>query len=390
MTDLRFLTAGESHGPTLLMILDGIPAGLKVSEQEIDRELHRRQKGAGSGDRMHMENDHCQILCGIMDGRTTGAPIGIQIDNLDHKNWQKKACEARTIPRPGHVDLAAAIKYSYPDLRPGFERASARETTARVAVGAICKALLSIFDIKIGGYVTSIATIRSDLGTISYPKRFLLAERNAVRCPDEKAASAMQIEILKAKENGETLGGVIEVVCLNPPPGLGSHIQWDQKLDGRLAQAIISIPAIKGVEIGSAFENTKLVGSQVQDVIQLDGDILKRQANRAGGLEGGITNGSAIWVRAAMKPIPTTLKPQPSVDLENGEFKEMVYERSDICPVPRAVVVVEAMMAFVIAQALLKKTGGDSISEILKRFNSLKQSRLMDLEVDSKRKVWWP
>jgi chorismate synthase len=390
MTLLRFLTAGESHGPALLGILEGMPAGLVLSEGDIDHELKRRQKGAGSGERMSIEDDRCTLLSGVMDGKTTGAPIAIQIINRDHANWQGMAIEARTIPRPGHVDLAAAIKYGYDDLRPGFERASARETAARVAIGAICKSFLSSFNIIIGGYVQSIGTTDAMIEDISDLDRLRLAEDNNLRCPNIKSAALMLKEIEEAKQSGETLGGVIEVVCLGIPSGLGSHVHWDRKLDGRLAQAVMSIPAIKGIEIGPAFDNTKKQGTKVQDEIKIKNGKLNRDTNSAGGLEGGITNGQPVIIRAAMKPIPTTLKPQMSTDLVSGEARQMNYERSDICPVPRAVVVVEAMAAFIIAQAFLEKFGGDSMEEIQRKIDHMNNSSLSSFSVNDNKKKWWP
>ncbi|MFW5714658.1 MAG: chorismate synthase, partial [Brevefilum sp.] len=343
MTTLRFLTAGESHGPALLSILEGMPAGLSLSEEIINKDLARRQRGFGSGDRMKIEHDKCELLCGVMAGKTTGAPIGMMIKNKDHANWKNKPVPSRTIPRPGHVDLAAAIKYNYDDLRPGLERASARETAARVAIGAVCKQFLSHLEIKIGGYVRSIGSVETDLSNLSLEVRSANAEQNDVRCPDPYAAESIRKEISQATEEGETLGGVIEVFGLNLTTGLGSHVHWDRKLDSRLAQAVMSIPAIKGVEIGSAFENTRKSGTAVQDPILPRDNFISRNQNAAGGMEGGITNGQPIIIRAAMKPISTTRKPQQSVDLVNGKKHKMIYERSDVCPVPRAVVVVEAM-----------------------------------------------
>jgi chorismate synthase len=380
MSPLRFLTAGESHGPALLATLEGLPAGLSLTEDIINQELSRRQRGFGSGERMTIENDQCELLSGVMAGRTTGGPIGIKIDNMDHINWKGKASPARTIPRPGHVDLAAAIKYGYNDLRPGFERASARETAARVAIGGICQHFLSQFNVQIGGYVLSIGSVEARLSQ---------SEKNDLRCPDLNAVEKMQETILQAKEAGETLGGKIEVLCLNVPPGLGSHVHWDRKLDGQFAQAVMSIPAIKGFEIGPAFEKTQEVGTAVQDPIQLKGQQITQGQNAAGGLEGGITNGQPILIRAAMKPIPTTLKAQMSVDLASGEPQRVQYERSDVCPVPRAVVVVEAMAAYVLARVMLEKLGGDTMAELLKRFKDFPKSTLDEFHLSVENKVWW-
>ncbi len=390
MAQLRFLTAGESHGPALVAILEGLPAGLDLDPAVVDADLARRQKGAGSGSRMKIESDRCQILAGVMGGRTIGSPLSILIPNKDHHNWQGRAVPPMTIPRPGHVDLAAALKYGYDDLRPGLERASARETAARVAVGAVCKQFLSAFEIQIGGYVRSIGMVEAQLDVIALEDRFTRAEANMVRCPDPEAVEPMQAAIQKAKTAGETLGGVIDVFALGLPPGLGSHVQWDRKLDAQLAMAVMSIPAVKGIQIGPAFENTHLPGTSVHDPIMLEGEDLVRPGCASGGLEGGMTTGQPLMIQAAMKPIPTTIKPQPSVDLSEGVEAPMVYERSDVCPVPRAVVVVEAMTAFVLAGALMEKLGGDSMHEMQARFADLRQPHLQDLDLKNEDRIWWP
>jgi chorismate synthase len=387
---IRFLTAGESHGPAIIAILEGIPAGLTLDAGLIDRELKRRQQGYGAGPRMKIEQDTAIILSGVMDGETTGAPLAFQIENSDHAKWKGQNVPAMTSPRPGHADLTGAIKYGYRDLRPALERASARETAARVAIGAVCKHLLSQFGVQIGGYVVSIGEIEAKLDSISLVERFALAEASDVRCPDGEAAEAMRQRIRTVMEERDTLGGVIEAVALGLPAGLGSHVQWDRKLEARLGAAALSIPAVKGVEIGPAFANTRLPGTQVQDAIHIQGGNLVRSSNRAGGLEGGITNGQPLVVRAAMKPIATTLTPQQTVDLATGEESPTRYERSDFCPVPRAVPILEAMIAFVLADALLEKTGGDSMTEILPRFALLRQARLDDLRMDGKERKFWP
>ena len=384
MTQLRFLTAGESHGPRLTAILEGMVAGLPITAEGINRELARRQQSYGSGGRMKIEHDVIAITAGVLGGVTTGAPIGLEIANLDYKSWAERDIPPMTIPRPGHADLTAALKYGYRDLRPGLERASARETAMRVAVGAICKAYLAQFGIAVGGYVTAIGPVEAALpADLPYADRFALAEANDVRCPDAEAAAAMRRTIWDAMQARDTLGGVFEIVVLAAPPGLGSHVHFDRKLDGRLAAALMSIQAIKGVEIGPAFANARLRGTQVHDeIIRTETGELGRAANRAGGLEGGVTTGKPIVLRAAMKPIATTLTPLRSVDLATGEPAPTRYERSDFCAVPRAVVVGEAMVAWVIADALLEKLGGDSLAEQQPRFAALRRSRLADLPLD--------
>jgi chorismate synthase len=380
---LRFLTAGESHGPGLTAILEGLPAGL-IIQDEIDRQLRRRQKGYGSGGRMRIEQDHVRLTGGVMNGRTTGAPVAMQIENRDWANWRERDIRPMTIPRPGHADLTGTVKYRYRDLRLALERASARETAARVAVGALCRLLLTQFDIAVGSYVVQIGTAQATLPeSPDYPALFSAAEENDVRCPDPAATAAMQSRIRDAMGARESLGGVFEVVGLGVPPGLGSHVHWDRRLDARLMGAVGSIQAIKGVEIGPAFENASRPGTQVHDEIFLENGQILRRSNRAGGLEGGITTGEAVVVRAAMKPIPTTLTPLRSVDLASGEAAATRYERSDICAVPRAAVVGEAMVAFILADALLDKLGGDSVDEMRPRFASLQGNVLDDLEMDN-------
>ncbi len=386
---LRFLTAGESHGPSLTAILEGIPAGLSITSGIIDKELSRRQKGYGSGGRMKIEYDNVQILGGVMAGETTGAPIAMLVDNLDHVKWKGKAIEPMTAPRPGHADLTGAVKYGYRDLRPALERASARETTMRVAVGAVCKHFLEQFNIIVGGYVSSIGEIRAGFGDMPYEERFTRAEESEVRCPIETSAQKMRDEIEKAVHGRNTLGGIIEIVALNLPVGLGSFMQWDTRLEARLAMAVMSVQAIKGVEIGDAFDNAKRLGTQAHDSINLQLSNLRRATNRAGGTEGGISNGQPIVIRAAMKPIATTLTPQQTVDLAKGENAPTQYERSDFCPVPRAVPILEGMVAFVLADALLEKLGGDSMNEIKPRFETLRQATLDDLQMDNTPHVFW-
>ncbi|MEE8356843.1 MAG: chorismate synthase [Anaerolineales bacterium] len=386
---LRFLTAGESHGPALTVILDGIPAGLPLDVSIIDLELDRRQKGYGAGGRMKIEKDSVQLLSGVMAGETIGSPISMLVENADHVNWKGKAIDPMTKLRPGHADLTGVVKYGYRDLRPSLERASARETTMRVAVGAVCKKFLSQFGIKVGGYVRMIGKIEANLNEIDLESRFEAAEKNDVRCPDPAAAKKIRAHIKEIIQNKDTLGGIIEIFAINVPVGLGSFTQWDRRLEARLAQAIMSVQAMKGVEIGSAFENASLPGTKVHDEIRLEGTMLKRSTNRAGGTEGGISNGQPIIIRAAMKPISTTLNPQMTVDLATGEESLTQYERSDFCPVPRAVPILEAMVAYVIADALIEKLGGDSLAEMKPRFKALRQVRLEDLPMDNHSHGWW-
>jgi chorismate synthase len=366
----------------------------------IDQELQRRQMGYGSGGRMKIEKDVVRIFGGVMGGETTGAPIALLVENADHARWKGKEVEPMTAPRPGHSDLTGAIKYGYHDLRPALERASARETTMRVAVGAICKNFLSLFDIRVGAYVKAIGNISADFTGMSYLERIKRAEESDVRCPDTTAANIMQSK--------DTLGGLLEVVALGVPVGLGSFAQWDRRLDARLGSALLSVQAIKGVEIGEAWENASLTGAQAQDAIGLEtrtasnentvgkegeqllfNNSLSRPTNRAGGIEGGISNGQPIVLRAAMKPIATTLTAQSTIDLASGKPTTTRYERSDFCPVPRAVPILEAMTAFVLAEALIEKLGGDSTEEMLPRFAALRKAKLDDLTMDAVSRVWW-
>jgi chorismate synthase len=386
---LRFLTAGESHGPSLTAILDGIPAGLSLTPDIINKELARRQQGYGSGGRMKIEKDTVQILGGVMGGETTGAPIALLVQNNDHDKWKGKAVEPMTAPRPGHADLTGAVKYGYKDLRPSLERASARETTMRVAAGAVCKHFLAKFGIVVGGYVSSIGEVQTDFGDMPYEERFVRAEESDVRCPIEISANQMRVEIEKTIHGRNTLGGVLEIVALNVPVGLGSFVQWDHRLEAKLAMAFMSVQAIKGIEVGDAFENAKRIGTQAHDPMTLQHSDVQRSTNRAGGIEGGISNGQPIVIRAAMKPIATTLLSQQTVDLASGQNAPTKYERSDFCPVPRAVPILESMAAFVLANALLEKLGGDSVNEMYPRFESLRKATLEDLPMDNTPHIFW-
>jgi chorismate synthase len=383
---LRFLTAGESHGPSLAAILEGMPAGVPLTAELIDHDLARRQHGYGSGGRMRIERDHARITGGVMAGMSTGGPISFIVENLDYPKWRDRDIEPMTIPRPGHADLTGAVKYGYRELRLALERASARETTMRVAVGAACRALLAEFGIVVGGYVVSVGdvSVSESIQNPDYLARFAAAEASDVRCFDPEAAERMRVRIRAIIDARDTLGGVIEVAALAVPPGLGSHVHWDRRLSGRLAQAVMSIHAMKGVEIGDGFAETLLPGTKVQDELYIEGGAIRQRSNHAGGLEGGITNGAPIVVRAALKPIATTLNPLDSVDLATGEAVKTRYERSDFCQVPRAVPIVEAMVCYVLADALLEKLGGDSVSEMRPRFDALRRMWLDELPMDAK------
>jgi chorismate synthase len=396
---VRLLTAGESHGPAVMAIIEGLPAGLALSPADINPDLARRQGLSAAGKpypgaspRMKLEHDAAEILGGVMAGRTLGAPIALQVRNLDHAKWQAKAVAPMTVPRPGHADLTGAVKYGYSDLRLGLERASARETTARVAAGAVCRKFLAEFGIRAGSYVSEIGGVVADLAGVSLEDRLRLAGESEMNCPSPAASEAMRARVQAIMQEKDTLGGVFEVAVLGVPPGLGSHVHWDRRLSGRLAGALMSIHAMKGVEIGSAFANARLPGTQVHDEIVLDGadGALGRRTNRAGGLEGGITTGQPLLLRVAMKPISTTLNPLQSVDLATGQPSPTDYERSDFCAVPRAGVVGEAMVCLVLADALIEKLGGDSLDEMRPRFESLRQARLEDLTMLNEPTVFWP
>jgi len=387
-TRLRFLTAGESHGPSLTGILEGMPAGVPLDEATIQKELARRQHGYGSGGRMKIETDHARITSGVMAGKTTGGPIAFVIENADFKNWRDREVPPMTVPRPGHADLTGAAKYGYDELRLSLERASARETAMRVAVGAACRALLNEFGIELGGYVTRIGTVdcadEEPLNDAAHLRsRFTAAEGNEVRCHDQSAFAAMRQAIEDTIKQKDTLGGVVEVAALGVPVGLGSHVHYDRRIDARIAGALMSIHAAKGVEFGSGFDVTLRHGTKAQDELRTDGDNIVRDTNRAGGIEGGITNGAPIITRTAFKPIATTIASLQSVDLATGAPSATNYERSDFCQVPRAVPIAEAMLAITLADALCEKLGGDSITEMKPRFTALKQLRLQDLPMNA-------
>ncbi len=394
MANLKYFTAGESHGKALVGFMEGIPSGLPISSEDIDIDLKRRQGGYGRGGRMKIETDHAEIISGVRWGKTIGSPITLIIENKDFKNWEKGMSSLSTFegsipsvtkPRPGHADLAGAIKYEHHDVRNILERSSARETAMRVALGAIAKKFLGEFNIKIGSYVIQIGKEKIQDSTLKTQncieklwKLFKFAEESAVRCPDEPVSKKMIQIIDKAIKTGNSLGGIFEVFITGLPVGLGSHIQWDRKLDARLAQAIMSIQAIKGVEIGDGFEMGRRFGSEVMDEIfygkeqksKTTGTGFYRKTNHAGGIEGGMSNGMPVILRAVMKPIPTQRKPLSSIDIITKKPIEAAYERSDVCAVPAAAVIAEAMAALTIADAFLEKFGGDSVNETKRNFKS--------------------
>jgi chorismate synthase len=382
---LRFLTAGESHGRGLVAIVEGIPAHLSIDFDQITQDLRRRQGGYGRGQRMAIESDRAEVLSGVRRGRTTGAPIALLIPNKDWKNWQRTmhveadmpdaATGANrnpvTRPRPGHADLAGGLKYEHEDLRDVLERASARETAARVAVGAVVRQLLRCVGIEVTSHVTGIGGVTVQAAAeVTFAAARALPADSPLSCADPTVESAMMAAIDRAREAGDTLGGSFEVIVHGVPAGLGSYVQWDRKLDGRLAQAVMSIPAIKAVGIGLGSEVARRPGSQVHDEITRrdaarEGEIaITRPTNRAGGLEGGVTNGEEIRVTGYMKPISTLMKPLRSVDLVSLDEAPAAIERSDVCAVPAAAVVAEAVVGLVLADALLERFGGDTVAQL--------------------------
>ncbi len=384
---LRFETAGESHGECLVATLTGLPAGIPVSLEAINRELWRRQQGYGRGGRMRIETDTVQIVAGVRHSQTIGSPIGIIIQNKDWKNWTEvlpveagdggeSKSKPVSRPRPGHADLAGCLKYNFPEARYILERASARETTARVAVGALAKAFLRQFEIEILSHVIAIGSVRMERAA-AWEELVSLSQKEEVLlgCVDPETEQRMKEVVDQVYRTGDTVGGIFEVVAHRVPPGLGSHIAWDTRLDGKLAQAIVSMQAVKGVEIGFAEEGAAAFGSKVQDSIHYNREERQftRGANRAGGLEGGITNGQDVVVRGFLKPISTLRRPLESVDLATREAALAAYERSDVCVVPAAGVIGEAMVAIVLAQAFLEKFGGDSLAETRRNFDGFQQ-----------------
>ncbi|HEY6829360.1 MAG TPA: chorismate synthase [Gemmatimonadaceae bacterium] len=385
---LRFTTAGESHGQALVSILEGMPAGVPLLAADVDVELGRRQQGYGRGRRMQIEKDTVEFLAGVRAGETIGAPIAMLIRNRDWKNWQEimdpapiagvdpgARKRAVTRVRPGHADLTGILKYDRDDARDILERASARETTARVAAAAICKRLLKEFDVRIGSHLVHLGGIDAARPDAMPEDINAVADESQLRTLDRSAEERMIAYIDEIKRAGNTLGGICEVVVDGLPVGLGSHVSWDRKLDGRIGAAIMSIPAVKGVEIGMGFEAARVTGAQVHDEIEpapgrtLAGNV-RRKTNRAGGLEGGMTTGEPLVVRVAMKPISTLMRPLGTVDVATGESAQAVAERSDVTAVPAMGVIAEAMVAFVLADAMLEKFGGDSLGETKRNYDA--------------------
>ena len=387
---LRYFTAGESHGPCLTAIVDGVPAGFPIDVNKINHDLWRRQQGYGRGGRMLIEKDEVQIRSGIRWGETLGSPVALGIENRDWKNWTKKMSAspedrdetlAVTKPRPGHADLTGVLKYHHSDIRNILERASARDTVSRTAVGSFCKQLLAPFGIRVMGFIRSIGNVEAKTQGLSYEEIYARSDESSVRVADKEAEGKMTVLIDDCKKKGDTLGGIFEVVALGLPPGLGSHAQWDRKLDGRLARALMSIQAIKGVEIGLGFEMARRRGSEVHDEIFFDPNKMVsegtprivptgfyRGSNNSGGTEGGMSNGAPLVVRVAMKPISTLMSPLQSVDLRSKQPADASVERSDVCSAPAAAVVGEAVVAFELAVAFLEKFGGDSLHEITRNY----------------------
>ena len=370
---LKFLTAGESHGQGLLGILDGMLAGLEISEDYIGVQLARRQMGYGRGGRMKIEKDHAEIWCGVRHGKTLGAPVGLIIRNKDWDNWTRKMSvdpvdgqiQKVTLPRPGHADLAGVQKYEFDDIRNVLERSSARETTMRVGLGSVCRKLLEEVGIEVGSRVVQIHDIKDESVSKFSPNQLSkMADASPVRCLDKEVESAMVKTIDNAKASGDSVGGIFEVIANGLPYGLGAHTQWDRKLHTRISAMLMSVNAFKGIEIGEGFGGAEKFGSEVHDEIGHDGEKFIRYSNNAGGIEGGMSNAQPIVIRIAMKPIPTLIKPLHSVDIHSKEKKDAHKERTDSCAVPAASIIAESMLCFVLADALLEKFGGDSVDQL--------------------------
>ena len=373
---MRYLSAGESHGPCLVAVIEGLPSNLKLYTENINHHLARRQQGYGRGGRMKIETDKVQVLSGLRFGKTLGSPLTLLIKNKDYDNWKevmdpysvtkgKEETAKLTRPRPGHADLAGALKYNHQDTRNVLERASARETAIRVAAGSVAREFISSFDIKIYSHVVEIGGIKAGDMDITFQELHNKAEGSQVRCADPEAEEGIIKEIKRAQEEGDTLGGIFEILVTGVPAGLGSHVHWDRKLDGRLAGALMSLQAIKGVELGLGFDAARFRGSQVQDEICYNKEMgYYHKTNRAGGIEGGLSNGEALVIRCAMKPIPTLYRPLQSVDMETKKIQRAGVERSDVCAVPAASVAGEAIVAWEVARAFREKFGGDSMEEV--------------------------
>ena len=383
---IKYLTAGESHGPELTAIVEGIPSNFEVTKEYIDKFLLRRQKTLGSGGRMNIEKDQVLITSGVVNKLTTGGPIALKIINKDWQNWKDKEIEPYVVPRPGHADLVGTLKYNHDDIRLTLERASARETAIRCAVGAIAHQILSQLNIQLVGFVSSIGGQSFNPTNITDITSFKnLIEQSDVSCPDKNAADLMIKEIKDARKKKDTLGGAITCVAINYPPGCGSYVQFDRKLDAKISSSMISVQSVKAVEIGNGFEASKKYGTEVQDQIKLDNNKIKRISNNLGGFEGGMSTGEPIMVTSYLKPISTTLTPIKSVDLHSGKETETIYERSDTCAVPRAVPIFEGVLSLDLLNSLIEKTGGDSKDEIAKRVNNLQNYNIEDFELSNKK-----
>mgnify|MGYP001273477061 FL=1 len=383
---IKYLTAGESHGPELTAIVEGIPSNFEVTKEYIDKFLLRRQKTLGSGGRMNIEKDQVLITSGVVNKLTTGGPIALKIINKDWQNWKDKEIEPYVVPRPGHADLVGTLKYNHDDIRHTLERASARETAIRCAVGAIAHQILSQLNIQLVGFVSSIGSQSFNPTNIADITSFKnLIEQSDVSCPDKNAADLMIKEIKDARKKKDTLGGAITCVAINYPPGCGSYVQFDRKLDAKISSSMISVQSVKAVEIGNGFEASKKYGTEVQDQIKLDNNKIKRISNNLGGFEGGMSTGEPIMVTSYLKPISTTLTPIKSVDLHSGKETETIYERSDTCAVPRAVPIFEGVLSLDLLNSLIEKTGGDSKDEIAKRVDNLQNYNIEDFELSNKK-----
>jgi len=384
---IRFLTAGESHGPELTGIIEGVPAGFTISKEFIDSYLKRRQKDTGSGGRMNIESDEVFISSGVVNNISTGAPIALRIKNKDWENWKDKDIEPYVVPRPGHADLIGTAKYDLNDIRLVLERSSARETAMRCAIGAIAMQILESMGISICGYVSSIGKVDYRYSNdFSLDELRKLTDDSSVSCPDANKSKQMEKEILDARKKKDTLGGSITTIATGVPPTLGSYVHWDKKLDAKLARILMSIQSVKAIEVGDGIASSKNYGTSVQDQYVLDEKEIKKESNNLGGFEGGMTNGENIELTAYLKPISTTLSPIKSVNLAEKEETETVYERSDTCAVPRAVPIFESAMALEILNAVLNKTGGDNKKEIIKNFENIPNLNIDEFDLDNK--VW--
>ena len=384
---IRFLTAGESHGPELTGLVEGVPAGFTISKEFIDSYLKRRQKDTGSGGRMNIESDEVFISSGVVNNISTGAPIALRIKNKDWENWKDKDIEPYVVPRPGHADLIGTAKYDLNDIRLVLERSSARETAMRCAIGAIAIQILESMGISVYGYVSSIGKVDYRYSNdFSLDEMRKLTDDSPVSCPDADKSQQMEKEISNARKKKDTLGGSITTIATGVPPTLGSYVHWDKKLDAKLARILMSIQSVKAIEVGDGIESSKNYGTSVQDQYVLNKKEIKKESNNLGGFEGGMTNGENIELTAYLKPISTTLSPIKSVNLAEKEETETVYERSDTCAVPRAVPIFESAMALEILNAVLNKSGGDNKKEIIKNFENIPNLNIDEFALDNK--VW--